>query len=123
MNFLSITGIVIFVVWAYVLFVRPKVLAAFPKIAEIETKLWAGSRQVLMARVMSLGGVIVAVHDWVMASGADTSSLLHEIANFLPEKYQPLALAGVLFVGGVALEWLRRVTDGPVGSSLPPKAD
>jgi hypothetical protein len=119
MNILTISGLVIFLVWAYVLFLRPKVLAAFPKIVAIESKLWDGSRQILMARMFSIGGVIVALHDWVLASGADTSSLLHEIAAFLPEKYQPLALAGVMFVGGLALEWMRKVTTGAVGSSLP----
>lgn len=119
MNILTVSGIVIFVVWAYVLFLRPRVLVAFPKLEAFEIKLWKGSRQVLVARVCSLGGLLVALHDWVLASGADTSSLLHEIAAFLPEKYQPLALAGALFVGGLALEWLRKATDGPVGSSLP----
>lgn len=119
MNFLTISGLVIFVVWAYVLFLRPKVLAAFPKIYEIECKLWDGSRQILVARMAWLGGIIVTIHDFVLSSGADGSSLLHELAAFLPDKYQPLALAGVLFVGGIALEWLRKTTTGPVGSSLP----
>jgi hypothetical protein len=119
MNILTISGIVIFVVWAYVLFVRPKVLAAFPTIQTVEEKLWAGSRQILMGRVLQLGGLVVGVHDFVLSSGADPSTMLNEIAKFLPEQYRGLALAGVLFLSGIGLSWLRKVTTGPVGSSLP----
>lgn len=119
MNILTISGIVIFVVWAYALFLRPKVLAAFPALQAIETKLWAGSRQVLMGHVLSIGGLVVGLHDFMMASGTDPSTFLNELATFVPEKYRGLALAGVLFLSGIALSWLRKVTTGPVGSSLP----
>jgi hypothetical protein len=122
MNILTISGAVIFLVWAYIMFARPLVLARFPVIVTIESKLWAGSRQVLMARVMSLGGVVVAFHDLVLSSGADASSLLGELAKFVPDPYRPLALSGVMFVGGLMLEWMRKETKGEVGSSLPAKS-
>jgi len=119
MNFLMVSGLVVFVAWAYILFLRSKVLAAFPKLGAIELTLWNGSRQMLMSRVLSLGGAVVAVHDFILQSGADGSTLLSELATFIPEQYRGLALAGVLFTSGLGLAWMRLVTTGPVGSSLP----
>lgn len=122
MNILTISALVIFIAWVYILFLRPMVLKRFPVIVAVETKLWAGSRQVLMARVMSLGGVLVALHDMAAASGADASTFIGELTKFVPAQYQPLALSGVMFLGGLALEWMRRATKGEVGSSLPAKS-
>lgn len=119
MNILTVSGAVVFFVWAYIMFLRPKVLAAFPKLQAIELKLWAGSRQVLVGNVVALGGLFVGFHDFMAASGADPATLLNEIAKYVPDQYRSLVLAGVLFFGGIILSKLRKMTEGPVGTSLP----
>lgn len=119
MNILMASGIIVFVAWAYILFLRPMVLAHFPVIVTVESKLWASSRQVLMARIFSFGGLFVGLHDFIMQSGVDSSTFLNELAKVVPDQYRGLVLASVLFFGGIALEWLRKVTKGPVGSSSP----
>lgn len=122
MNILTVSGLIVFLAWAYVMFARPLVLKRFPVIVTIESKLWAGSRQIMMARLMSVGGLVVGFHDMVLASGADASTFMGELSKYVPDQYRALALSGVLFFGGLALNWLRKVTTGEVGSSLPAKS-
>lgn len=40
--------------------------------------------------------------------------LITQIAEIVPEKYRPLALAGFLALTGIAFEWLRHVTREPL---------
>ncbi len=113
--FLIICGIVIVVVWSYILFVREWLVAKWPDTfkwwhEQVEDRLWARSRAILVARLYWVGGIVIGIHELVAASGYDVTPLLHEIAKFIPEKYQPLALAAFLGVTGIAFEWLRRKT-------------
>jgi hypothetical protein len=57
---------------------------------------------------------VVAFHDLIAAAGADWTPIVNEVAQFLPEKYRPLALAAFLFGSGILFEWLRRITTEPL---------
>lgn len=120
--FLILCGVVIVVVWAYILWVREWLEARFPDsfytkiIHHGEDWLWSNSRTILAARLYWVGGIFVALHDMLAASGFDVTPFTTEVANLLPEKYRPLALAGLLMVTGIAFEWLRRATVEPLAS-------
>jgi hypothetical protein len=113
-----IAGIIIFVIWAYVLFLRPQLVKWYPEffasINQIEYRLWNNSRTIISARLYWVGGVLVAVHDFIAQQSADMTPFLSEAGNLIPEKYRPLALSGFLIVTGALFEWLRRVTTQPL---------
>lgn len=125
MNILEIAGIVIFVGWAYVLFIRPQLIKSFPntfgKFVAAEGVLFAKSRTILIARIYSIGGIILAIHGFVLTSGTDTTAFVTELGKLIPEQYRALALSGFLFATGLGFEWLRRVTTGGVGTSANPE--
>ena len=118
MNALTILGIIIFLIWAYVLFLRPQLCRWFPvtfeKVNRAEAYLWDNSRTILFARLYWVVGIFMTLHDLIAAAGADWTPLVNEIVQFLPEKYRPLALAAFVFGSGILFEWLRRITTEPL---------
>ena len=123
MNIFTIAGIIIFVLWAYVLFIRPQLRDWFPEFFDrvnmIEWWLWDNSRTIISARLYWVGGILIAIHDFVAEQGADMTPFLNEAANLIPERYRPLALAGALVFTGALFEWLRRITTQPLEEKAP----
>lgn len=119
--FLIVLSIIIFIVWAYVLFIMDWMFARWPDQVgwwrKMEDTLWAQSKTILTARLYWIGGVIVFLHDLAAQAGIDVTPITNELSNFIPEKYRPLALAGFLMVTGIMFEYLRRITSTPVGES------
>lgn len=115
-----IAGIVTFIVWAYVLFVREWAERKFPDsfyskvIHQAEDKLWLNSRQILVGRLYWVGSIVLAIHELAISAGYDMTPLTKEIAAFIPENYRGFALALALFLTGIGIEWLRRVTTQPL---------
>lgn len=116
MNLLMMFAIVIVVAWAYILLRHP-LLDRFPRLQawhQIEDRLWANSRTLLIARLYTLGGIIIAIHDGLAQSGVNVTPILEQITSFLPEKYRPLGLALWVVLTGVVFEWLRHATSKPL---------
>jgi hypothetical protein len=112
--FLIVIGVVIFVVWAYVLFGRSWMLEKWPDQVgywhTIEDNLWAKSRTILSARLYWVGGVIIALHDLAGAAGIDVTPITSQISNLIPEQYRGLAIALASIVTGLLFEYMRRTT-------------
>jgi hypothetical protein len=118
--FLMVLGIVIILAWIYVLFLRPYLVAKYPafgKFSAIEQTLFDKSRTILASRLYSIGGALVALQAMAASAGLDVTPIVQELAKWIPEGYRSLAVGIFLFLTGLAFEWLRKVTDGPVGSS------
>jgi hypothetical protein len=119
--FLIVIGIIIFVVWFYVLFLREWLVAVWPerftKWHDIETYLWLNSRQILVSRVYWFGGAIVGLHEWAAAAGFDFTPIVQQITDLIPENYQkfvPLFISLGLIVTGWVFEKLRKSTTEPI---------
>lgn len=106
-------GVVIIVLWVYILWGRRFVLARFPWIGEIEYKLFSSSRTILTGIGLKLGGLVIALHEFLVAQGYDETSIFTQVQDYIPEKYKPYApiLFGVLLILiGQAVNWLRNQT-------------
>lgn len=116
--FLIILGVIIFIVWAYILFIRGWILTKWPDQVgpwlAIEDNLWAKSRTILGARLYWVGGVIVGLHDLAGAAGIDVTPITSQLSEFIPPAYRGLALSLGLAMTGVLFEYLRRRTTVPV---------
>ncbi len=128
MNVLTLAGIVIVLFWIYVFWLREYLDAHLQGTAyawwheKVEDVLWDKSRSILASRLYWVGGAFVAIHDFLATQGFDWTPLTTEIMNLIPERYaqyRPLALGIFLMLTGILFEWLRKVTTGPVGTSLP----
>lgn len=93
---------------------QPWAASFFAWIEPIEAKLWLKSRSVFMARLMSVGGAIVALYNSLSQSAIDWSGLQSTIISHLPEGWrglaQQLVLPIMVMIVGVIFEWLRHVT-------------
>jgi hypothetical protein len=115
---LIISGLVIFALWLYVLFIRPLLLKKYPSFGEFakwEARLYDRSRTILIARGYWIGGILVAAQQFAAAAGLDVTPIVNELAKAIPEGYRGLAIAAFLFITGIVFEWLRKVTRKPVG--------
>jgi hypothetical protein len=116
--FLIILGVIIFVVWSYILFIRGWMLAKWPDrvgwLFTIDNELWAKSRTILGARLYWVGGAVVALHDLAGAAGIDVTPITTQLAAYIPEQYRGLALSVGVIATGVLFEYLRRRTTVPV---------
>lgn len=116
--FLIVLGVIVFVVWAYILFIRGWMLRKWPdqvgRWQTIEDYLWARSRTILGARLYWVSGVIIALHDMAAAAGVDVTPITTQLSEFIPPAYRGLALSIGLAATGVLFEYLRRVTTVPV---------
>lgn len=111
--FLIVIGILVFLIWGYVLFVRPYLVAKYPefgKFAAWEDTLYSKSRTILVAKGYWLGGILVGLHEVAAQAGLDVTPITDELGKFVPEQYRGLAIAVVLFATGIAFRWLRQVT-------------
>jgi len=112
--FLIIIGVIIFVVWAYILFIRGWMLSVWPEQVgwwhTIEDNLWAKSRTILGARLYWVGGIIIGLHDLAGAAGIDVTPITTQLASYIPEQYRGLALSLGVALTGVMFEYLRRRT-------------
>jgi hypothetical protein len=116
---LIIIAVSVLVVWAYVLFLRPFLIAKYPttfgKFAAVEGALWDQSRSILIARGYSLAGILVGLQGLASAAGVDVTPFITELGKAIPEGYRTLAISGFLILTGIGFEWLRRVTTKPLG--------
>lgn len=114
-------GIIIIVIWFYVLFLRDWLYnklqgTAYGKWYDIESKFWAASRTILVARGYTLAGILVGIQSLIAASGVDISPIVNEVAKRIPEHYRGLAVGLFFVITGIGFEWLRRITAAPVGA-------
>lgn len=116
MTLLAVGVTVVVLVWVYIVFLRERLLEG-TWIHRIEDKLWAKSRQILIARLYVVGGIVVFVHDYLAAQGFDYTPITQQITDRVPEKYRPFALLVYFGLTGLLYEWLRRTTTS--SSSLP----
>lgn len=119
--FLFTVGLIIFLVWFYVLFLREWLIAIWPerftRWHAIEDYLWANSRTILISRLTWVLGGITAFHEWLAASGFDVTPITSQITDLLPDdykKYVPLVLSLGLMALGYVFERLRKTTTEPV---------
>lgn len=116
--FLIILGVVIFIVWSYILFIRGWMLSMWPDQVgwwhTIEDNLWAKSRTILGARLYWVAGIVTALHELAAAAGVDVTPVTNQLSEFIPPAYRGLALSVGLAATGVLFEYLRRVTTVPV---------
>jgi hypothetical protein len=121
--FLTFFGVMIILLWAYILFAREWLDTHLQgtKYAywheQIEDKLWSSSRTILTGLALKLGGVLVAVHELLVAQGFDETSIFYQVQELIPEKYRPYApvLFGLfLIIVGQVMTYLRRQTTTPV---------
>ena len=114
--FLIIIGVVTFIVWVYILFVREWLDKHFQGTwyawwhENVEDVLWAKSRTILASRLYWVGGIIIAVHDIAANAGVDWTPFVNQLSIWIPEQYRGLALSGCFIFTGIAFELLRRVT-------------
>lgn len=106
-------GLFILILWFYILFVREYLVAHWPQTwkwwhEEVEDRFWEKSRSILVGRAYQVGGWLLGIQTLVAAAGVDTTPFTQELANFFPEKYRPLILAGWMIITGIAVVWLRR---------------
>jgi hypothetical protein len=114
---LIILGAAIIIVWAYILFIRPRLIVKHPefgKFAKAEEALFAKSRTILAARLYWVGGLLVGLQQLAAQAGVDTTPVTNELAKMIPEGYRSLAVGVAMLVTGVGFEWLRRVTTSPI---------
>lgn len=120
--FLIISGIVIILVWFYILFIRPWALENYPETfgpwQQLENTLWLNSRQILMARLYWIGGILVSLHEIAAAAGYDLTPILQQASEWVPERYRGLVIGLGVLLTGVGIEWLRRVTTQPLSDNL-----
>jgi hypothetical protein len=116
--FLIILGVIIFMVWSYILFIRVWMLSKWPDQVgwwhTIEDNLWAKSRTILGARLYWVSGAIIALHDLAAAAGIDVTPITTQLSEFIAPEYRGLALSAGLAATGILFEYLRRVTTVPV---------
>ncbi len=115
---LIVFGTVIIAMWAYILFIRPRLIEKYPafgKFAKFEQVLFDKSRTVLAARLYSIGGVVVGIQALAASAGLDVTPIINELAKLIPEGYRSLAVGIFLLLTGIAFEWLRKATTKPVG--------
>lgn len=125
--FLILCGATIIAAWAYILFIREWLVANWPDRFgwwhQLEDTLWAKSRTLLIARLYTIGGIVVAIHDALASAGLDWTPLTTQITNaigFIPENLRALALGLFLMLTGIAFEKLRQWTTGPIGGTEKP---
>ena len=105
----------IFLVWVYILWVRDWL---FKRLAGTKydcyhqqiRQLWGASRTMLVGRLYWLVGILMGLHEMAIQAGFDFTPIYREIANLLPEKLRPLALALLLYVTGLVIIKMRKVT-------------
>jgi hypothetical protein len=119
--FLIILGILIFLVWFYVLFLREWLVAIWPERFTnwhaIEDYLWQNSRTLLISRATWLLSAFTAFHEWLAASGFDVTPIYTQITELIPETYQkfvPLVISLGLMGLGFVFSWLRKQTTEPL---------
>jgi hypothetical protein len=79
--------------------------------------LFSSSRTLLTGLGLKLGGLIVGVHEFLVAQGYDETSIFTQVQDLIPEKFKPFApiLFGILLILiGQAMTWLRHNTTDPV---------
>jgi hypothetical protein len=123
--FLIVVGVVIFLVWFYVLFLREWLLAIWPERLtrwhEIENALWLNSRQIIVSRLYWVGGAVVGIHEWAAAAGFDFTPITQQITDLIPETYQkfvPVAVSLLLIITGWVFERLRKSTTEPLEAKI-----
>lgn len=118
---LIIAGVFIFLVWFYVLFARDFLIKRWPDQwgwwHTFEDKLWSGSKTIIVARAYQLGGWLLALQTMLASAGIDTTPFTNQLAEFIPERYRPLALSGGMILTGLAFVWLRKRTSQTVEAS------
>ncbi len=125
MNLLTLIGIGIVLVWAYILWGRAFIIARYPAAAGFISwvdGIYGRSRTVLVAIGYWLAGALTVFHDLLAEAGLDWTPLQTQIGNalgFIPENMRGLVLGVFLIMTGVAFQWLRSVTAAP-GSLTPP---
>jgi hypothetical protein len=105
----------VFLVWVYILWVRDWLLkrlagTKYDRYHQQIRKLWGASRTMLVGRLYWLVGILMGLHELAIQAGFDFTPILREIANLLPEKFRPLALALLLYATGLVIIKLRKVT-------------
>lgn len=118
---LIIAGVFIFLVWFYVLFARDFLIKRWPdrfgKWHTFEDTLWSGSKTIIVARAYQLAGWLLGLQTMLAAAGVDTTPFTDQLAQFIPEKYRPLAVSGGMILTGLAFVWLRNRTTQPVADA------
>lgn len=82
--------------------------------AAVEESFWHKSRTILISRLYWVGGIIVALHDALAASGLDWTPLITQATWFIPEPLRPYTLSVIFIITGWMFEWLRKTTTTPL---------
>ncbi len=109
-------AVLVAVVVVYVFVVRPYIREIpwcdpfFDWIEPIEAALWAKSKTVFAARLVTGAGLLLSIHDFVLPV-----LLAVDLQPFVPSRYQPLYPVALAAIGPI-FEWLRRVTSEPLAA-------
>jgi hypothetical protein len=113
-----IVGAIILTLWIWYIFVRPIMAKRYPEtfdpITEIWIALWRNSKTMLAARLYTIGGILLAIQTMIVSAGIDTASFVYQAAEFIPEKYRPLAISAFMTGTGLLFAYLRKNTHGPL---------
>lgn len=124
--FLPVLALIIFVSWFYILFVREWAVSRWPDHFgpwyKLEEWLWLNSRQILIARLYWVGGILIGLHETLAQQGFDVTPFLVQIEEYIPERWRPMLAPFIIpvFLGatGVLIEWLRRITTEPLDAKV-----
>ncbi len=117
---LIVAGLVVFIFWLYVTFLREWLDAHLQGTRyafwheQIEDKLWEKSRTILYGRLYQLGGLVLAIQTGLAAAGVDTTPFTDEAAKLVPEKWRGLAMAAFFILTGWGINKLREWTSRPL---------
>lgn len=105
----------VFLVWLYILWVRDWLFAhlagtKYDRYHQQIRQLWGASRTMLVGRLYWLVGILMGLHEMAIQAGFDFTPIYREIANLLPEQFRPIALALLLYVTGLVIIKLRKIT-------------
>ena len=125
------------IVLTYALVLRPIIRQRewLPEFYDRADGFWAraalylkGWRTIIISRLQVIAAFALAAHEaiaatvhhvWPHLSGFDWTPFSSRLLAPVPADMRPLvislAIAAIWFIGGVVHEWLRRITDGPVG--------
>ncbi len=115
---LIVLGVIILVIWIYVIFVRNWLESKFPDeygwLNKTERMLWDKSRTILVARFYWLAGLLVGLQQLAASAGVDVTPFVTQLSEYIPEGYRGLAISLSMIVTGVGFEYLRKLTTNPV---------
>lgn len=83
---------------------------------------FARSRTVLMARIYTIGGALVAVVDYAMpwVTGQDWTPIFARLFHKIPDDLRPLVISAAIVATGELFVYMRKISPGFLPHDDPP---